>query len=66
MPMPLVVSSTIGAESGAPIIIAASGPSILPSSGNCSSHCVTAMIAAVLSGSAIVVAMSPPHRNAAA
>ena len=51
---------------GAPIISAASGPSIFTSPGNCSSHCVTARIAAVLSGSATVVAMSPPQRKAEA
>ena len=66
IPMPFVVSSTIGAASGAPIISAASGPSISVSAAFCSSHWATTTSNAVLNGNARLVAISPPHRKAAA
>jgi hypothetical protein len=62
----LASSSTIGAEIGAEIIVAASGPSASVITGFCITHASTAAPNAVLKGSASAVAMTAPQKNAAA
>ena len=64
-PSALAISSISGADTGAASRRAASGPRIPEIAGRCITQLSTSRKNAVLNGTEIAVAISPPHRNAA-